>query len=160
MKKYFQCVGSSSYNNFFFSVFVLFTASIRSSHHSVFHQIHCTIWAFHPTLCHFTTIASLLWGTASWMAPCYIIMIFLHNAAKRAHSTQTTFCKPQQGCQSGPTAQNIGSLKSSFLKLLRCTASSTFSTAPLTWKMAEESVQCLSYIDRERRKVGHDWWVQ
>lgn len=65
--------------------------------HPVFHKF--IAQSAYPTLLHFTTIASLFQGTVAWMAPCYIIMIFLHNAAKRAHSTQKTLCKPQQRCQ-------------------------------------------------------------
>lgn len=97
----------------------------------------------------FTTIASLFQGTVAWMAPCYIIMIFLHNAAKRAHSTQKTLCKPQQRCQLLPW-----STKHRLIKNLICQdLQHSLLLVQHLWhgKVVEESVQCLSYIDREEK---------
>lgn len=102
-----------------------------NSNHPVFHKNSLHNLSFPPHPVWFNSIASLFWRIVAWMAPCYVIMIFRHNAAKQAHSVQMTFYKPQKSC---PSAKNLGSLKNSFVKLLRSMALSTFSTAPLTWK--------------------------
>lgn len=103
------------------------SANLFQWNHPVFHKfIAQSEYPNSPHPASFYYNSLLVSGSSSLKAPCYIIMIFLHNAVKRAHSTQMTLCKAQRSCQSPPSSTKHRLIKNLICQDLQ--PPSTFST--------------------------------